>query len=97
MLSSVLGRLFAVAESYPDLTSNQNYLALQAELTEIEDRVAAGRRFYNMNVRELNTRLESFPSSLFASVFHIGRADYFEIVDAGQREAPQVNFGTPPV
>jgi LemA protein len=95
-LSAALGRLFAVAESYPDLKANQNFLALQAELTETEDRVAAGRRFYNANVRELNTRVESFPSNMFASVFHFERAEYFEVIDQGQREVPQVSFGGPP-
>jgi LemA protein len=92
-LSAALGRLFAVAEAYPNLKANQNFLALQTELTETEDRVAAGRRFYNANVRELNTRVESFPSNLFAGAFHFRRADYFEITDAAQRSAPQVSFG----
>lgn len=96
-LSSALGRLFAVAEAYPNLKANQNFLALQTELTETEDRVAAGRRFYNANVRELNTRVESFPSNLFASVFHFARAEYFEVVDPGRREAPQVTFGAGPL
>jgi LemA protein len=95
-LSSALGRLFAVAEAYPDLKANQNFLALQSELTETEDRVAAGRRFYNANVRELNTRVESFPSNVFARAFHFERADYFEVTDAAQREVPQVRFGGAP-
>jgi LemA protein len=94
-LSMALGRLFAVAEAYPNLKANHNFLALQTELTETEDRVAAGRRFYNANVRELNTRVESFPSNVFAGVFHFARADYFEIVDAAQRAVPQVSFGGP--
>jgi len=94
-LSAALGRLFAVAEAYPNLKANHNFLALATELTETEDRVAAGRRFYNANVRELNTRVESFPSNLFAGVFHFARADYFEIADAAQRAVPQVGFGGP--
>jgi LemA protein len=94
-LSAALGRLFAVAEAYPNLKANHNFLALQTELTETEDRVAAGRRFYNANVRELNTRVESFPSNLFAGVFHFARAEYFEIADAAQRAVPQVGFGGP--
>ena len=94
-LSAALGRLFAVAEAYPNLKANHNFLALQTELTETEDRVAAGRRFYNANVRELNTRVESFPSNLFAGVFHFARADYFEIADAAQRAVPQVSLGGP--
>jgi LemA protein len=96
VLSGALGRLFAVAEAYPDLKANQNFLALQSELTDTEDRIAAGRRFYNANVRELNTRVESFPSNILAGAFHFSRADYFEVQDAAQREAPQVNFGGTP-
>jgi LemA protein len=95
-LSSALSRLFAVAEAYPDLKANQNFLALQTELTETEDRVAAGRRFYNANVRELNTRVESFPANLFANAFHFTRADYFEVVDPAARQAPQVRFDAGP-
>lgn len=94
VLSAALGRLFAVAESYPDLEANHTFLALQSELTETEDRVAAGRRFYNASVRELNTRVESFPSNLFAAMFHVRRAEYFEITDPGHREVPLVSFGT---
>ena len=94
MLTQALGRLFAVAEAYPDLKANQNFLALQHELTATEDRIAAGRRYYNANVRELNTKVESVPSNIVAGMFHISRAEYFEAEDA-QREAPQVSFGGP--
>jgi LemA protein len=93
MLSAALGRLFAVAEAYPDLKANQNFLALQQELSSTEDRIAAGRRFYNANVRELNTKVESFPSNILAGMFHFTRAEYFEVEEAAQREAPQVSFG----
>jgi LemA protein len=89
-LSAALGRLFAVAETYPALTANQNYLALQSELTDAEDRVAAGRRFYNANVRELNTRVESLPASLFAKAFAVRRAEYFEVRDLSAGLAPMV-------
>ena len=94
-LSSALGRLYSVAEAYPALKANQNFLALQTELTDTEDRVAAGRRFYNANVRELNTRIEAFPSNLFARAFSIGRADYFEVVDAAARQVSAVRFDRP--
>jgi len=87
-LSACLGRLFAVAEAYPAVKANQNFLALQTELTETEDRVAAGRRFYNANVREMNTRIESFPSSLFARTFSFRPAEYFEVVDPATRPTP---------
>ncbi|WP_234988081.1 LemA family protein [Demequina sp. NBRC 110056] len=92
VLTQALGRLFAVAEAYPDLKANQNFGQLQAELTNTEDRVAAGRRFYNANVRALNTKVETFPTTLVASTMGIGREDYFEVVDPETREAPTVTF-----
>ena len=91
-LTQALGRLFAVAEAYPQLRASENFLALQGELTNTEDRVAAGRRFYNANVRELNTKVESFPSNVIAGMFHFMRAEYFE-VDPQVRTAPVVDFG----
>lgn len=93
-LSAALGRLFAVAEGYPNLKADQNFLSLQAELIDTEDRVAAGRRFYNANVRELNARVESFPSTLFAGIFHFRRADCFEIADSRRVAAPQAGLGS---
>ncbi|HET8983420.1 MAG TPA: LemA family protein, partial [Pedococcus sp.] len=66
LLNAALGRLIAVAEAYPDLKANQNFLALQQELTATEDRIAASRRYYNANVRELNTRVETVPSNVVA-------------------------------
>jgi LemA protein len=93
MLSQALGRLFAVAEAYPDLKANANFLALQQELTSTEDRIASGRRYYNANVRELNTKVETVPSNIVAGLAKIGREEYFE--SAGiEREAPGVRFGT---
>lgn len=91
-LTQALGRLFAVAEAYPDLKANQNFLALQQELSATEDRIAAGRRYYNANVRELNTKVETAPSNIIAGLFHIGRAEYFE-AEAAAREAPSISFG----
>jgi len=95
-LSQALGRLMAIAEAYPDLKANQNFLALQNELTQTEDRIAAGRRFYNANVRELNTKVETVPSNIIAGFTNIGRADYFEVENEQVRSAPQVSFGQPP-
>lgn len=92
ILTQALGRLFAVAEAYPDLKANQNFLQLQAELTNTEDRVAAGRRFYNANVRDLNTRIETFPTSIIANMFKFVRAEYFETEDPAARQAPTVQF-----
>ena len=93
MLSQALGRLFAVAEAYPDLKANVNFLALQQELASTEDRIAAGRRYYNANVRELNTKVETVPSNIVAGLAKIGREEYFE-ADGIEREVPSVTFGT---
>jgi len=92
VLGQALGRLFAVAEAYPDLKASTNFLELQRELTETEDRIAAGRRFYNANVRALNTRVESFPSNLVASTFGFHKEEYFEVEDEAVRTAPTVDF-----
>jgi LemA protein len=94
VLSGALRQLFAVAEAYPQLRASENFAQLQAELTNTEDRIAAGRRFYNANVRQLNTRVETFPPSLIASWFGFTRAEYFEAEDAEVRAAPRVDFGT---
>ena len=89
-----LGGLFAVAENYPTLKADTNFLALQQQLGETEDRIAAARRFYNGNVRALNTRIEAFPSSIVASVGHFTKADYFETDDPAVRAPVTVDFGS---
>src|SRR4051812_7001407 len=76
VLTQALGRLFAVAEAYPDLKANTNFLQLQRDLTDTEDRVAASRRFYNANVRSLNTKVETVPSNVVAGMFGIKTAEY---------------------
>ena len=91
-LTGSLRGVLAVAEAYPDLKAAGPFQQLQAQLAETEDRIAAGRRFYNGNVRALNTRVEAFPSSLVASAFHIGKADYFETDDPAVRAPVQVEF-----
>jgi LemA protein len=93
VLTQALGKLFAVAEAYPDLKASQNFLALQTELTNTEDRIAAGRRFYNANVRQYNTKIETVPTNIIAGMFHFVRAEYFEAEEPEVREAPTVNFG----
>ncbi len=93
-LSAALGRLFAVAEAYPQLRASENFMALQGELTNTEDRIAAGRRFYNANVRQLNTKVETFPPNVIAGWFGFTRAEYFEAEDPAVRAAPRVDFGT---
>jgi LemA protein len=94
---AALGKLFAVAEAYPDLKANQNFLALQSELSNTEDRLQTSRRFYNSNVRDYNRRVQSFPSVVIARSFGFKEAEFFE-VDEALREAgaPQVNFGSGP-
>ena len=92
MLTGALRQLFAVAEAYPDLKANQNFLELQRQLTETEDRIAAGRRFYNANVRAFNTKIQSVPSNVVAGLFHFTEAEYFEVDDPNIRSAPQVQF-----
>lgn len=92
-LTGALRQLFAVVENYPVLKSDQNFLGLQQQLAETEDRIAAGRRFYNANVRAYNTRVEAFPSNLVASQFRFAKAEYFEVEEVGVRAAPAVSFG----
>lgn len=92
VLTQALGRLFAVAEAYPNLKADTNFLQLQQELTNTEDRVAAGRRFYNANVRTMNTKVETFPVNLVASMFGFHREEYFETEDPAARQAPTVSF-----
>jgi LemA protein len=91
-LTQALVRLNAVAEAYPDLKANQNFAALQAELAATEDRIASARRYYNANVRELNTKVESVPSNVVAGVAKVTKSEYFELEDRAAREAPHVSF-----
>jgi LemA protein len=91
-LTQSLGRLFAVAEAYPDLKANQTMLQLQGELTDTENRISFSRQSYNESVRTYNTQREIFPNSLIAGMFNFAPATLFEITDAGEREAPKVSF-----
>jgi LemA protein len=88
-----LGGLFAVAEDYPELKSDRNFLHLQQELVNTEDRIQAARRFHNANVRDLGNRIEMFPSSIVASMFGFERWDFFEIDNLSERIAPKVEMG----
>jgi LemA protein len=92
-LAGGLRQLFAVVENYPVLKSDQTFLGLQQQLAETEDRIAAGRRFYNANARAYNTRVEAFPSNLVASQFRFAKAEYFEVEEAEVRAAPAIEFG----
>lgn len=87
-----LRQLFAVAENYPDLKASANYTQLQTELANTEDRIQAARRFYNGNVRDLNTRIEVFPSNLIANAFAFQPEQLFQLEDVKMRETPQVSF-----
>ncbi len=91
-LNGALGRLFAVAEAYPDLKANQNFLSLQNELTDTEDKIQASRRFYNMQVRNLNTKVQSIPTNFIAGIAGVTEREFFEIEDANERATPQVSF-----
>lgn len=84
--------LFAVSEGYPELKASDNFLELQRELANTEDRIQAARRFYNGNVRDLNTRIEVFPSNLIANIFSFTQAEYFEIEEVGAAAVPQVDL-----
>lgn len=93
MLSGTLKSLFAVAESYPDLKSNQNFLQLQTDLSDTENKIQAARRFYNGNVRDLNTKIETFPTNLFASILGFSKKQFFDIDDNGPESQPvEVKF-----
>lgn len=91
MLSSTLKSLFAVSENYPDLKAGTNFLELQRELRDTEDKVQAARRFYNGNVRDMNTKIETFPSNVVANLFAFKKMDFFEI-DEVAKNLPKVNF-----
>ncbi|HLD70821.1 MAG TPA: LemA family protein [Negativicutes bacterium] len=91
MLSSTLKSLFAVSENYPDLKASTNFLELQRELTDTEDKVQASRRFYNTNVRDLNIKIESFPANMIAGVFGFVKMDLFEIAE-NEKAPVQVKF-----
>jgi LemA protein len=95
-LTGALRQLFAVAENYPDLKASRNFLELQNELTDTEDKIQAARRFYNMTVRDLNIKIESFPSSIIANSRGIQKRDFFELDEPADREVPSVSFGTAP-
>jgi LemA protein len=95
-LTGALRQLFAVAENYPDLKASRNFLELQNEVTDTEDKIQAARRFYNMTVRDLNIKVQSFPSSVIANQRGITTREFFELDEAADRAVPAVSFGTAP-
>ncbi len=92
VLSGALKSLFAVSESYPDLKASNNFLELQREVRDTEDKIQASRRFYNGNVMSLNTKVETFPSKIIAGMFNFEKLEFFELKEEEQREAVKVSF-----
>lgn len=93
MLTGALKSIFAISEAYPDLKANQNFLALQSELSDTENKIQAARRFYNGNVRDLNISIESFPNNVIASVFKFSKMELFDIADNDKAQNPvEVKF-----
>jgi LemA protein len=91
-LGAALGRLFAVAEAYPDLKANQNFLALQEELTSTENKISFSRQYYNDSVLQFNNKIQMFPSNIVAGMFNFKEDEFFEVTVPEQREAPKVSF-----
>jgi len=92
VLSGALGRLFAVAEAYPDLKASQNFMQFQGELSNTENEIQMSRRYYNGTARDLNTAVESFPSNVIANFFKFEKVQYFEMENPADRAVPQVKF-----
>jgi LemA protein len=93
MLTGALKSVFAIAEAYPDLKANQNFLALQTELSDTENKIQAARRFYNANVRDLNTKVESFPGNIIAGMFGFAKMEFFDLPDNDVAQNPvEVKF-----
>ena len=93
-LTGALGRLMLVVEQYPDLKANQNFLALQEELTSTENKITFSRQLYNDSVMLFNTRIESVPAKIVAGMFHFKQEEFFELQDEAAREAPRVSFSS---
>lgn len=91
-LTGALNKLFALSENYPNLKANENFMKLQDELTDTEDKIQAARRFYNTNVRDYNTRLQSFPTNIIASTFSFKSEDFFQLDSAEEAKLPEVKF-----
>ena len=91
-LSGALKNLFAVVEAYPDLKANTNFLQLQQELGNTENEIQSARRYYNGAAREMNVRVESFPSNIVAGMFHFAKVEYFEMENPAERAVPEVKF-----
>ncbi len=95
-MQSALGRIFAIAEAYPELKANENFVKLQQQLQDVEDKIQAARRFYNAGAKELNTKIKTFPSNIINNMFgHFKRREYFEVAEGEKakiEKAPEVKF-----
>jgi LemA protein len=91
-LQGAMGKIFALAEQYPDLKANQNFIQLQDTLKDVEGNIEQARRYYNGTVRELNTMVDSFPSNLVANQFQFSKAEFFELDNTSEREVPKISF-----
>jgi LemA protein len=92
LLGEALNKFLLTVEAYPDLKANQNFLALQEELSSTENKIAFARQAYNDQVLFFNNKIQMFPSNIVASMFHFGKSDFFEIGDAAEKEVPKVSF-----
>ena len=92
ILSNTLKTLFAVSENYPELKANQNFLSLQTELSDTENKIQAARRFYNGNIMDLNTKIETFPTNLIAGMFGFKKEEFFGLESEAEKEAIKVKF-----
>lgn len=95
-MQSALGRIFAIAEAYPELKANENFVKLQEQLQDVEDKIQAARRFYNAGAKELNTKIKTFPTNIINNfIGHFKKRDYFEVEDSEKariKDAPEVKF-----
>jgi len=93
MLTGALKSLFAVSENYPDLKANQNFLQLQTELSDLENKVAASRRYYNSAIKEYDNSLQTFPGNMIAGIFNFEKSkNYFEVANEEEKKVPKVDF-----
>lgn len=92
MLTGALKSIFAIAEAYPQLKANENFIELQRELSDTENKIQAARRFYNSNIMALNTLIESFPQNIIAGAFKFEKEKFFEIEESAEKELPKVSF-----
>lgn len=93
-LTGMLGKFFALAESYPDLKANQNFIDLQQQLASVENEIQMSRRYYNGTVRNLNVGIETFPNTIVATMFNFEKGEFFEIEDEADRAVPKVDFNS---